>query len=374
MLTGVPDSGKRCSDASSRADEARRSAPRCLLGWPVPVRAPWTRWARQTAAAAASLFLALLAAGTAGADDPGTLRSEAERLSTANSGLAAESQQALLELYSLETRLDGAEHRLAALEARTAEVERLEASARERLRLARRNAEEAERRLASRLQTLYVEGDVDPLAVLLGAESFDEALTAFDGLGRVAADDRAIVARVRESRQAFERTLRELSARRAELRGLVAGARSARDAFTAARDERVAYLARLHSQETLNSRLIDRLLAQAAAAEEKTREIAPVPVSESTPAPAASGTRMTVSSTGYCLRGTTATGMQVGWGTVAVDPAVIPLGTKMSVPGYGDGVAADTGAAVQGHMIDLWFPSCAQALGWGRRVVTITLK
>ena len=82
---------------------------------------------------------------------------------------------------------------------------------------------------------------------------------------------------------------------------------------------------------------------------------------------------MTVSSTGYCLTGTTATGIPVGWGVVAVDPAVIPLGTRMFVPGYGEGTAADTGAAVQGAMIDVWFPSCADALAWGRRTVTITI-
>jgi 3D (Asp-Asp-Asp) domain-containing protein len=82
---------------------------------------------------------------------------------------------------------------------------------------------------------------------------------------------------------------------------------------------------------------------------------------------------MTVDSTGYCLTGTTSTGVPTSWGVIAVDPSVIPLGTKMYVPGYGDGVAADTGSAVQGAMIDVWFPSCAQASAWGRRVVTITL-
>jgi 3D (Asp-Asp-Asp) domain-containing protein len=46
----------------------------------------------------------------------------------------------------------------------------------------------------------------------------------------------------------------------------------------------------------------------------------------------------------------------------------------MFVPGYGDGVAADTGSAVSGRVIDVWFPTCAQALQWGRRVVTVTLK
>jgi 3D (Asp-Asp-Asp) domain-containing protein len=63
----------------------------------------------------------------------------------------------------------------------------------------------------------------------------------------------------------------------------------------------------------------------------------------------------------------------VGWGVVAVDPAFIPLGTRLFVPGYGEGVAADTGSAVRGAMIDVWFPTCARALAWGRRTVTITL-
>ena len=58
---------------------------------------------------------------------------------------------------------------------------------------------------------------------------------------------------------------------------------------------------------------------------------------------------------------------------VAVDPSVIPLGTRMTVPGYGEGVAADTGGAVKGLIIDLWFPTREQALAWGVRTVTITL-
>jgi 3D (Asp-Asp-Asp) domain-containing protein len=99
-----------------------------------------------------------------------------------------------------------------------------------------------------------------------------------------------------------------------------------------------------------------------------------------TPAPAlepgavaAGGRTLTVEATGYALPGTTASGLPVGWGIVAVDPSVIPLGTKMTIPGYGEGVAADTGSAVRGLIIDLWFPTTSQALGWGRRTVTITL-
>ena len=71
--------------------------------------------------------------------------------------------------------------------------------------------------------------------------------------------------------------------------------------------------------------------------------------------------------------GHTATGLPVGWGIVAVDPTVIPLGTRMTIPGYGEGVAADVGSGIRGAMIDLWFPTVAQADAWGRRTVTITL-
>lgn len=53
--------------------------------------------------------------------------------------------------------------------------------------------------------------------------------------------------------------------------------------------------------------------------------------------------------------GTTATGTSVRKGTVAVDPRVIPLGTRMYIPGYGYGTAEDTGGGIIGHIIDLGY-------------------
>jgi 3D (Asp-Asp-Asp) domain-containing protein len=81
-----------------------------------------------------------------------------------------------------------------------------------------------------------------------------------------------------------------------------------------------------------------------------------------------------VTSTGYSIHGSTATGIPTAAGVVAVDPAVIPLGTTLTIPGYGVGIAADTGGAVQGKTIDLWFETLADAQRWGRRTVTITLR
>ena len=53
--------------------------------------------------------------------------------------------------------------------------------------------------------------------------------------------------------------------------------------------------------------------------------------------------------------GITATGTEVYKGIVAVDPRVIPLGTQMYIPGYGYGLAADTGGGVKGNWIDLGY-------------------
>ena len=83
--------------------------------------------------------------------------------------------------------------------------------------------------------------------------------------------------------------------------------------------------------------------------------------------------RVKVDAVAYSLPGSTALGVPVRKGVVAVDPKLIPLGTKLHVPGYGPGLAADVGYAIKGRIIDLWFPTLEKAQAWGRRTVTITI-
>lgn len=58
---------------------------------------------------------------------------------------------------------------------------------------------------------------------------------------------------------------------------------------------------------------------------------------------------------------------------VAVDPSVVPLGSKVYVEGYGYATAADTGGAIKGDKIDLLFPSVAEAFRWGRKRVRMRI-
>ena len=62
-----------------------------------------------------------------------------------------------------------------------------------------------------------------------------------------------------------------------------------------------------------------------------------------------------------------------GISTVAVDPNVIPLGSKVYVSGYGVAIAADTGGAIKGNIIDVFLNSYEECMNWGRREVTVQL-
>lgn len=69
--------------------------------------------------------------------------------------------------------------------------------------------------------------------------------------------------------------------------------------------------------------------------------------------------------------GITATGMVATRGVVAVDPGVIPLGTRVYIPGYGEAVAGDTGGAIRGNRVDLCMESYGEAMQFGRRAVEV---
>ncbi|WP_404330643.1 ubiquitin-like domain-containing protein [Mesobacillus maritimus] len=107
-------------------------------------------------------------------------------------------------------------------------------------------------------------------------------------------------------------------------------------------------------------------------------------VSRSAPksASTAGGTEFYVNSTAYTANcngcsGITATGVNLKANpnakVIAVDPSVIPLGTKVYVEGYGYATASDTGGAIKGNKIDVFFPSKSQAYQWGTKRVKVQI-
>ncbi|HUH15176.1 MAG TPA: 3D domain-containing protein [Gaiellaceae bacterium] len=335
-------------------------------------------------------FLLVAAVPVALAADTSGLRSQAAGLRADASSLEARAQAATLELYALETELGRARTALDEIAGRRAEVARERTSARTQLRLTRQALRVSEARLGEIVRALYEQsGQADPLAILLGASSLEEALNSLDNLDRTAGENQRIVERAEAARARLGTLDARLTAKEAELARLATAARERAQRLEAAAATRRAFVAGLRRQQGLNAARVSAIERQVRAAEARTVTIqaaspplgtatlavpaAPEAASAPLAGPAGSGATLTVSATAYALRGRTATGIQTAPGVVAVDPSVIPLGTRMTIPGYGIGIAADTGGAVQGNVIDVWFPTTAQALAWGRRTVTITL-
>lgn len=95
-----------------------------------------------------------------------------------------------------------------------------------------------------------------------------------------------------------------------------------------------------------------------------------------------SGAKMMMEATAYsCNEGFIGGGNLTAMGqdlridpmAIAVDPSVIPLGTKLYVEGYGEAIASDTGGAIKGNIIDLHFSDVSQCIDWGRRQVEVTI-
>ena len=349
------------------------------------------RGRRLPAAVLAGAALAVVAPALGGAGTASSRAVQADALRARAGTLEGREHAALLELYAVETRLARARTALAAVQGRLAEVRRDEASTARRHAVSRRSLAASQARVAQALRTLYVDGDADLVAVLLGATSLDEALLGIEGLSRAAEQNARLAREARERASSLRALAARLAERRADLTAAAAAAGAAAEALERETEERAATLARIAREASVERERLAELDRQAAAAGRASLQVGaarPAPGTETEPPPetevaaaapaaappAAAGPRtLVVDAVAYHLPGVTASGIPVGPGVIAVDPAVIPLGTRVFVPGYGPAVAADVGSAVTGRLIDLWMPSTAAARAWGRRTVTITI-
>ncbi|MBM7540900.1 3D domain-containing protein [Amphibacillus cookii] len=137
-----------------------------------------------------------------------------------------------------------------------------------------------------------------------------------------------------------------------------------------------------------NAEAVDQVVeetpAQPASAPEETEEVAASESDDNQSQTEESSEQKTISmtATAYTAEcdgctGITATGLNLNEDrnkkVIAVDPSVIPLGTRVHVEGYGEAVAGDTGGAIQGNKIDIHVPTREEALSWGVREVDVTI-
>jgi 3D (Asp-Asp-Asp) domain-containing protein len=310
----------------------------------------------------AAIVIAVLVAPAVSA----ATRSSANGLRAHETSLAGRSRTAVLGLYALDQQLANAQERLASLEHRQATLKAQRASLARALVIARRSTGIAQGRLAREVRDLYEQRTVEPIEIVLGSRSIDEAMSNIDDLNAASASNHAVIEELKDANAHLLACRHTLAERASALAAARAEAEAAVASLSRTRAARAAYVASLADERRMTAQRLAHVTAEAQAAVVRPARIEQVSY-------AAAGATLTVSATAYSLPGYTSSGLPVGWGVVAVDPSVIPLGTHMTIPGYGDAVAADTGTAIIGDRIDLWFPTLAQAQAWGRHTVTITL-
>jgi len=295
--------------------------------------------------------------------------------------IEARARSATLSLYALDHRLAVADARLESLHSRARSLEAARRVLQLQIRIAQHSTAVAQRSLAQRLRALYEQGDVEPIEILFGSKNLEDAMTNLDSLSRMSQQGQDDLAALKSAKAQLATAASNLARQEADLAAATRDAQASAAALAQTRAARSAYISSLTSQHRMTRGAISAAVANARTAQARSVVIATesAPVGEAA-TPAAADTRtvtagrsLTVVATGYALGGRTSTGLPVGWGVAAVDPSVIPLGTHMTVPGYGEAVAADVGGAVRGAVVDLWFPTIAQANAWGRRSVTVVL-
>ena len=276
-------------------------------------------------------------------------------------------------------------------------------------------------------------GDVSYLEVIFNAKDFSEFISRVSSVSAITNADKELMEQQEEDREAVEEKqetiIEKIDEQEVLMDELSAVQKQVKDSKTVLTEsekslkkqenklqkeknkladedkqlaikEEEAYRAKLAAEEEAKKAKEAEKAAAAKAKEEATPKVASTTTSSSktetksskqsssnnsskkSSEPKSVGKVLRMEATGYgpdCAgcSGYTATGMDVRSGTqkvVAVDPSVIPLGTRVWVEGYGEAIAADTGGAIKGNKIDLLFKSEAYARNhWGRRTVTVKI-
>ncbi len=371
--------------------------------------------------------------GDASATPGDAARAEAATLSARLSRLSAGEQGAVLRLYSARSLASAATARAQALAGRRATAAGQVRQTESLLEAKQRTQATLLAQLTRRLVEQYRTTTVDPLVVLLQEGSLQKALDTAALIRRANDADASLVSNLERTKRELAAQAVRLRAARDRLAAAVGAARAQVAVQRLRAGQESALIAELRSQEHLTTARIAQLQADAEQAAQvaaaaaasgsggpgsggsgsggsgsggsgsggsgsggsgsggsggssggSSTPSAPPAYSsgsasggstdggggDSGPPPA--GRSETFEATAYSLTGTTATGIPTRLGVCATDPSVIPLGTRFRVSGYGDCIAADTGSAIQGHIIDVWLPTEAETSQWGRRQVTVT--
>lgn len=263
------------------------------------------------------------------------------------------------DIVTLDSEINSLKSRLSELASRSELLEsRIETTS---SRIEERRARLAVKRqaLAARARSLYVNGRTSKLAMLVSSSDVSDYMNRADMLEKVAKRDASLIADTKRESDQLKASLARLKSDKREIDNVTADLSSRQERLEESRSERASVLAAAGAKS-------QQVASQASKVEAKIDQINP-------PAPVngrPTGKVMMMVATAYCplepgLDESTASGMRATKGVVAVDPRVIPLGTRLNVEGYGNCIAGDTGSAIKGNRIDLCFDTLEEMDAFG---------
>jgi peptidoglycan hydrolase CwlO-like protein len=325
-------------------------------------------------------LLAIPSALATPSEELGTTSQQIGDLEARSQELDADYRQALTELVAVDSEVNRYNGDITEITQRRTDTQAAIAAEQQRLDEYQARLNERQGALEKRLRGTYKSNDVGYLDVVMGAGDFSDFLNRVDMINYIADEDHELIVAVQDAQKGIEDKIASLSAMQDQLAATIDELSGAQANLLDAQSRQQSFVSSLEYEKLAADGQLAQLQAEAASIESRMNQIQQQAdygdgggeYVENTSPPAGGGSSFTAESTAYCLGGTTATGMPVGRGIIAVDPNVIPLGSRVHVSGYGDAIAADTGGAIHGNIVDVWLP-CGEAYAWGRRTVTITV-
>lgn len=321
---------------------------------------------RKTAAAAAVIFLILAVMLLA---FPGKLQAiTLYELGNAIARLSSDEEELLEEILASETeienirnQLDSLDQELSALEDQLAELDR------EREKLDK-SIKEKRVILGEKIIFSYKYGNNNVARFIISAKNLNEVVNNIYLFRNIMSSEAEVIEQLRFEREEYDRICRKSEEKKIEINDTKARITAEKQQLEKSLAENRVLLEKVKGEKSEIQGLLSEIRKRIA-------QIQP-------PGLTLVGEWDMVATAYYAFgrggndingNGITAIGLRARKGIIAVDPRVIPLGTRIYVPGYGEALAADTGGWIKGNRVDLCFESLEECYRYGRRKIKIYL-
>jgi len=284
-------------------------------------------------------------------------------LSSQIAQLSGKEESLVEEIVTVEANIENSTNQIAQLTEKIFGIKNELSSLDSERKSTQKNIDEKNLELEKRIRYSYEYGKNNVIKMLSTARDINEFVTTLYLLRNIMKRDAELAASLRLDKESLDMTMRKSEETEKEYQSAMESLASEKQTLEKNYTKDQALLEKTKSEKTNVQQVLAAIRARIA-------EIQP-------PGVVLSG-EWTMVATAYYSGGgglngdgVTATGLRARKGIVAADPAVIRLGTRVYIEGYGDALVADTGGWIKGNRIDLCFDSLEECLRYGRRKIYV---